>query len=143
MDGLVAEQSLKRRRGDGQVALLAGYSLLAFAATGRSVYELVVKFDEAPLAYTLSTVAAIVYLVAVWAIARGDATSLKVARIACTFELVGVMTVGTLTAIDPDVFDVRTVWTLYGIDYGFLPLVMPALALWWIARREDPQRSVR
>ncbi len=124
----------RRRRGDGQVALLAGYSLLAFAATGRSVYELVVKFDEAPAAYLLSTLAAVVYLVAVWAIARGDATSLKIARAACTFELVGVLLVGTLTTLDPEIFEVRTVWTYYGIDYGFLPLAMPALALWWIAR---------
>jgi hypothetical protein len=132
----MAGEPLSTRRGDGQVALLAGYSLLAFAATGRSVYELVVKFDEAPVAYTLSTVAAIVYLVAVWAIARGDEVSLRIARAACTFELIGVLTVGTLTVIDPEIFKVRTVWTYYGIDYGFLPLVMPALALWWIARRE-------
>ena len=133
--GSSREPARRELRGDAQVALLAGYSLLALAATGRSVYELVVKFEEAPLAYSLSMLAAIVYLVAVWAIARGDAASLKVARAACTFELVGVLAVGTLTLVSPDLFDVPTVWSHYGIAYGFLPLAMPALALWWIARQ--------
>lgn len=123
-------------RGDGQVALLAAYSLLALAATGRSVFELVTKFDEAPLAYTMSTVAAVVYIVATWAIARADAMSLRVARVACTFELVGVLVVGTLTIVNPDLFKVETVWTYYGIGYGFLPLFMPGLALWWISRKQ-------
>ena len=123
-------------RGDGQVALLAGYSLLALAATGRSTYELFVKFDEAPLAYSLSMVAALVYIVAVWAIARGDAASLRVARIACTFELAGVLIVGTLSVVSDDLFTDNTVWSYYGVAYGFLPLIMPGLALWWIARQQ-------
>ncbi len=129
-------QSKTRMRGDGQVALLAAYSLLAFAATGRSLYELVFKFSEAPFEYTLSTVAAIVYIVATWAIAKADEHSLRVARVACTFELVGVLTVGTLTIVSPDLFAVPTVWSYYGIGYGFLPLVVPILALWWISRQQ-------
>lgn len=124
----------RRPRGDAQVALLAGYSLLAFAATGRSTYELIVKFDEAPFAYSLSTFAALVYLAAVWAIRRGDRLGLRIAAAACSFEMTGVLVVGALSVIDPDTFDERTVWTKFGIDYGFLPLAMPFLALVWIAR---------
>lgn len=125
-------------RGDAQVALLAAYSLLAFAAVGRSTYELIFKFDEAPVAYALSTFAALVYLVAVWAIWRGDRVGIIVGRIACTFELAGVLIVGTITTFgDSDAFDVGTVWSYYGRDYGWLPLFVPALALWWLFK-QDP-----
>lgn len=124
-------------RGDAQVALLAAYSLLAFAAVGRSTYELIFKFDEAPIAYSLSTFAALVYLVAVWAIWRGDRVAVIIGRIACTFELAGVLIVGTITTFgDSEVFDVGTVWSYYGRDYGWLPLFVPALALWWLFKQD-------
>ncbi|MBJ7348570.1 MAG: hypothetical protein JHC87_08380 [Thermoleophilaceae bacterium] len=130
----------KPMRGDAQTALLAGYGLLAFAAVGRSTYELFTKFGEAPVAYSLSTVAAVVYLVAVWAIARADALGIRVARIACTFELAGVLIVGTLSLIDTSLFPEASVWSQFGIGYGFLPLVMPILALWWIAKQDSADK---
>jgi hypothetical protein len=123
-------------RGDGQVALLAAYSLLAFAAVGRSTYELVFKFNEAPVAYSFSSLAAVIYLVACWAIWRGDALGVKVGKIACTFELFGVLTIGALTTVGESAFDVGTVWSYFGRDYGWLPLVVPALALWWLYRHD-------
>lgn len=122
-------------RGDAQTALLAAYGLLAFAAVGRSTYELFAKFDEAPVAYSLSAFAAIVYCVAVWGIARADRLAVSVARISCSFELIGVLTVGTRTVFDGSAFPAGTVWSLYGRDYGWLPLVIPVLALWWLARQ--------
>lgn len=125
----------RQNRGDGQVALLAAYSLLAFAATGRSTYELVVKFDEAPLPYSLSLAAAVIYLVACWAIWRGDAFAVRVGQVACTIELIGVLVIGTLTVSGDSAFDVGTVWSYFGRDYGWLPLVIPPLALWWLHRR--------
>lgn len=130
-------------RGDAQVALLAAYSLLAFAAVGRSTYELIFKFDEAPVAYSLSTFAALVYLVAVWAIWRGDRTGIIVGRIACTFELAGVLIVGTITTFgDSEAFDVGTVWSYFGRDYGWLPLVVPALALWWLFKQDTSVKDL-
>jgi hypothetical protein len=128
-----------RIRGDAQTALLAAYGILAFAAVGRSSYELVAKFDEAPVAYLLSAFAAVVYCVAVWGIARADRLAVRVARISCTFELIGVLVVGTLTTIDSSAFPTGTVWSLYGRDYGWLPLVMPVLALWWLSK-QHPKR---
>lgn len=125
-------------RGDGQVALLAAYSILAFAAVGRSTYELVFKFNDAPVPYIFSTLAAVIYLVACWAIWRGDALGVRVGKIACTIELLGVLTIGTLTTVGDSAFDVGTVWSFYGLDYGWLPLVVPALALWWLFR-QDPE----
>jgi hypothetical protein len=125
-------------RGDGQVALLAAYSILAFAAVGRSTYELVFKFNDAPVPYIFSTLAAVINLVACWAIWRGDALGVRVGKIACTIELLGVLTIGTLTTVGDSAFDVGTVWSFYGLDYGWLPLVVPALALWWLFR-QDPE----
>jgi len=127
-------------RGDGQVALLAAYSLLAFAAVGRSTYQVVVKFDEAPLAYSLSLLAACIYLIACWAIWRGDALAVRIGKVACAFELVGVLTVGTLTTFSDHALDVGTVWSYYGRDYGWLPLIVPALALWWFFKH-DPSTA--
>lgn len=129
------DSSLPRMRGDAQTALLAAYGLLAFAAVGRGTYELVAKFDEAPLAYSLSAFAAVVYCVAVWGIARADRLAVRIARVACTFELIGVLIVGTITTVDRDAFPTGTVWALYGRDYGWLPLIVPFLALWWLLRR--------
>lgn len=123
-------------RGDAQTALLAAYSILAFASVGRSTYELIFKFDEAPIPYTFSTIAAIIYVVACWAIWRGDRTGIIVGRIACTFELVGVLTIGTITVLGDSAFDVGTVWSFYGRDYGWLPLLVPALALWWLFKQD-------
>ncbi len=132
------DQSRHRPRGDGQVALLAAYSLLAFAAVGRSTYQVLFKFDQAPLPYSLSLIAACIYLIACWAIWRGDALAVRVGKVACAFELAGVLVVGTLTTFSDHALDVGTVWSYYGRDYGWLPLVVPGLALWWFFRR-DPQ----
>ena len=49
------------RTGAGR-ALVAVYGVFALAATARSLVQLGTKADEAPLAYTLSAVAALVYV---------------------------------------------------------------------------------
>jgi hypothetical protein len=136
MENADATNRKKPLRGDAQVSLLAAYGILAFAAVGRSTYELIDKFDKAPLAYSLSAFAAVVYCVAVWAIARADRVALRIARAACSFEALGVVVVGTLSIFDSSLFPHGTVWSYYGMDYGWLPLAMPFLALWWITRRQ-------
>jgi hypothetical protein len=47
------------------------YGLLALAATGRSVLQISEYFSRAPLAYVLSALAALIYIVATVALARG------------------------------------------------------------------------
>lgn len=132
------QPSKKRRRGprgDAQVALLAAYGLLAFAALGRSSYELVAKFDAAPVAYSLSTLAAVIYCIGVWGIWRADRFAIRIARVAVGFELAGVLIVGTLTLVDDTIFPAGTVWSLYGRDYGWLPLMVPFFAMWWLLKQ--------
>ena len=67
------------------------YGLFALAATARGVTQLVTQYAEAPLAYVLSLVAGIVYIVATVTLARGTATSRRVALVAVSVELVGVL----------------------------------------------------
>ncbi len=123
----------RRALGGPGVVLVVAYGVLALAATGRSVLQLLSSFDRAPLAYLLSAVAAVVYLLATWCLARGGRW-VRVGIIACTVELVGVLTVGAASYLVPDAFPDRTVWSHFGQGYGFVPLVLPVLGLLWFRR---------
>ena len=119
--------------GPGRV-LVAVYGLFALAATARAAVQLATRFAEAPVAYLLSAVAGIIYLVATVTLARGDRTSRRVATVAILAELVGVLAVGTLSLADPAAFPRATVWSGYGSGYAFVPLVLPVLGLLWLRR---------
>ena len=112
-------------RGPGRL-LVAVYAVFALAASSRALLQLLTRFDEAPVAYLLSAVAAAVYVVAAVALARGKR---RLALWACGFELVGVLLIGTVSLLLPDSFPDQTVWSVYGIGYGFVPLVLPVLGL--------------
>ncbi len=128
------QHSGRTGRGLGRV-LVTVYGILAFAATGRSTFVLVTKFSEAPVAYSLSTLAALVYILATVALALGGRGSWRaVAWAAVSVEAVGVVTVGTLSLLDPAAFGESTVWSRYGQGYGFVPLVLPFVGLWWLWR---------
>lgn len=115
--------------------LVAVYGLFAAATTSRAAVQLGTRFDEAPLAYLLSALAAAVYLVATVALARG---AHRTALTACSFELAGVLVVGTLSLLDREAFPDATVWSVYGRGYLFVPLVLPVLGLLWL-RRSAPR----
>jgi hypothetical protein len=119
--------------GIGRV-LIAVYGILALAAIGRSTYQIITKFDEAPLAYTLSALAAIVYLIATIALIARGTVWFRIAVIAIVFELVGVLVVGTISLIDPTLFPDDTVWSVFGRGYAFIPLALPVLGLLWLQR---------
>lgn len=123
-----------RAVGVGRV-LIVVYAILALAATARSVYQIVKSFDEAPVAYSLSALAGVVYILATVAlIKRGDAWY-RVAWVTLVFELVGVLTVGTLSLAVPALFAHASVWSYYGMGYVFIPLVLPILGMLWLYRR--------
>lgn len=119
--------------GPGRV-LVAVYALFALAATGRSVLQITEYFDRAPAAYLLSALAAFIYVVATVALARGDRTSARVARITIAIELVGVLGVGLWSYVQPSAFPDKTVWSHFGQGYGFVPLLLPLVGLWWLRR---------
>lgn len=118
--------------GIGRV-LVAVYGVLALAAIGRSFVQIVQRFDEAPLAYTLSALAAVVYIVATIALLRPGRTWTRVAWATIVFEFAGVVVVGVLSVIRPDLFPDDTVWSWFGRGYLFIPFVLPLLGMWWLA----------
>lgn len=126
-----APETGRTRRGLG-IVLVALYGLFALAATGRATYQIIADFDKAPVAYLLSALAAVIYLVATIALARGDRTSVRVARVAISIELVGVVTVGLVSYLVPAAFPDRTVWSHFGAGYGYFPLILPVLGLLWL-----------
>jgi len=129
----MAPPELRTGAGPGRV-VVAVYAVLALAATGRSILQIGSYFDRAPLAYVLSALAAAIYVLATIALAKGGRTGTRVATGAILIEAVGVLTVGTLSYGVPDLFPDRTVWSHYGSGYGFMPLVLPFVGLWWIHR---------
>lgn len=113
-------------------ALVAVYGVFALAAGARAAVQIATRFQEAPLAYSLSAFAAAVYIVLTVALARGNRT---LALVACGVELAGVLIVGTLSMADPEAFPRATVWSGYGSGYLFIPFVLPILGLYWLLRR--------
>jgi hypothetical protein len=113
-------------------ALILVYGVFAFSALGRSLTQLVQKAGEAPLAYSLSAFAAVVYAVATFALARPGRRTTPLAWVAVLVELTGVMVVGALTVLDPELFPDDTVWSRFGSGYGWVPAVLPFLGLAWL-----------
>lgn len=121
--------------------LIAVYGLFALAATARASVQLITKFHEAPLAYLLSAVSGLVYIAATITLILGSPSARRVAWVAIGFELVGVLSVGTASLIDPAAFPDATVWSGYGSGYGYVPLVLPFVGLFWLWRtRPRPER---
>ena len=118
--------------------LVVIYAVFAIAATSRSIVQLATRFDEAPIAYLLSAVAALVYIVATIALALGE-RGRRVATITIAFELAGVLIVGALSLLDSGLFPRATVWSGFGIGYLFIPLVLPIVGLWWLRRSSTTQ----
>jgi len=122
----------RRMTGIGRV-LVVVYAILALGATGRSVVQIIERFHHAPLAFTLSGVSAVVYILATLAlIFSASRIWYRIAWVAIGFELVGVLSIGTLSLVRPDLFPEATVWSFYGMGYVFIPLVLPFLGLWWL-----------
>lgn len=119
--------------GPGRV-LVAVYAIFALAATARATVQLVTRYAEAPTAYLLSALAAVIYIVATITLALGTRTSRTVALIAISIELLGVLVVGVLSVLDAEAFPRATVWSEFGRGYGFVPLVLPVLGLVWLWR---------
>lgn len=105
------------------------YGVFALSATARSVVQLATDADKAPVPYTLSAVAALIYVVATWALATDRR---RTAVLAVGVELAGVLAVGVASLLWTQ--DGATVWSNFGSGYGYVPLVLPVVGLWWVLR---------
>ena len=108
------------------------YGVFTLSAGARAGYQLVRKFDEAPLAILLSLLSAVIYAVAAVALARRGELARRVALVTISAELVGVLGVGALSLGAPHLFPLASVWSHFGQGYGFIPLVLPVVGLWWL-----------
>lgn len=115
------------------------YAVFAVGTVSRSVVQIAAVFDEARLAYALSALSALIYVVATIGLILGF-RGLAVA--ACAFEFVGVLVVGALTVFDAAAFPDQTVWSDFGRGYLFIPVVLPLVGLWWLLRRSRHQRPL-
>lgn len=120
--------------------LVAVYGVLALAATARGLYQVTTKLAEAPVAYVLSLLAGVVYVVATVALATDRR---RLAWVTVLVEAVGVVVVGTLSLVDVGDFPDETVWSAFGRGYGYVPLVLPALGLLWLWRTGRTDRTDR
>ncbi len=128
-----AAEGRDRTSGPGRL-LIAVYGIFAVSSTARASYQILTKFGEAPVAYLLSAFAAVVYIVATVSLARPGGTAYRVSVVAVLVELIGVLAVGAFSIFDAQVFPNDTVWSAFGQGYGFVPLVLPILGLWWLYR---------
>jgi hypothetical protein len=114
------------------------YGVFALAATGRSTLQLATQASEAPVPYALSAFAAVVYILATYALATGRR---GLALVAVGTELAGVLVVGVTSLVVPEDYPDATVWSQFGAGYGYVPLVLPLLGVWWLLRgaREPTQ----
>lgn len=128
------------RAGAGKV-LVALYATFAVAATSRAGYQLLAKGEEAPLAYGLSAVAAVVYVLATVGLAVDRPWARRLAWVSVGTEAAGVLVVGTYSLLRPESFPDPTVWSQYGLGYLLVPLVLPFLGLWWLRRTGVDDRT--
>ncbi|MFF9522416.1 hypothetical protein ACF1DV_10640 [Streptomyces achromogenes] len=113
------------------------YGVMVVGALSRSVYQIAMEFDRAPLAYTLSAVAGVVYAFITYTLVRGGETARRAALVCCAAELAGVLIVGTWTLVEPSAFPDATVWSEYGMGYVFIPVLLPLSAMYWLRRARE------
>ena len=117
--------------------LIALYAIFALAATARGIVQIATKFDEAPLAYSLSLFSGIVYIAATIGLVTNRPWSRPLAWAAVGTEMVGVVTIGLASIIDSTAFPHDTVWSRFGAGYGYVPVILPVLGLMWLWQSRD------
>ena len=67
-----------------------------------------------------------------WRLAGTKPWARALAWVAVVVELVGVLVIGALSVFDAGDFPADTVWSYFGRGYGFIPLVLPLIGIWWL-----------
>jgi hypothetical protein len=116
------------------------YGLFALSATARAVVQIATQFHKAPLAYVLSAVSGVIYIIATVCLARSTELTRRIAIMCCSIELAGVIAVGAASVIWSSAFPDATVWSDFGQGYGYVPLILPIVGLWWLLRRSNRER---
>ncbi|MEU7577699.1 hypothetical protein AB0B50_08855 [Streptomyces sp. NPDC041068] len=110
------------------------YGVMVVGAVSRSAVQIATDFDKAPLAYSLSALAGLVYGFITYSLVRGGDTARRAALVCCAAELVGVLAVGAWTLAEPSAFPDATVWSDFGMGYLFIPVILPVTAIFWLRK---------
>ncbi len=121
--------------------LIALYAVFALAATARGVVQILVQFDQAPLAYLLSLFSGLVYIAATAGLVTHRRWSRPLAWAAVGTEMVGVVTIGIASIVDSEAFPKDTVWSRFGAGYGYVPIILPVLGLMWLWQTRGSARA--
>lgn len=122
--------------------IIVVYGIFALSAGVRALYQIATQFSVAPLAYVLSVFSAVVYVMAAVALTRPGRFWHGVASVAVVVELVGVVVIGGWTYLSPGLFADETVWSHFGQGYGFIPLLLPVVGVWWLRKTSPGRRNV-
>jgi hypothetical protein len=133
--------SAPRRSGPGRL-IIALYAVFVVGSVSRATFQIATKWEQAPVAYALSALAAAVYVVATVSLALPGPRAWAVSLAAIGTELVGVLAVGTWSVLDPATFPDATVWSQYGRGYLYIPLVLPVAGLWWLRRTREVRSEI-
>ena len=128
-----AVSSAGHASGPGKVIAVV-YGIFTLSAGARACYQLIRKFDEAPLAILLSLLSAIIYAIAAVSLAKRGERARQLAVITIVAELLGVLGIGVFSYAAPQFFPLASVWSHFGQGYGYIPLVLPVVGLWWLYR---------
>lgn len=131
-----------RSSGPGRL-IVAVYAVFAISATARAGYQIATGFSHAPVAYSLSAFAAIVYILAAVSLAKPGTAWFWTSVAAVSVELVGVLTVGAYSVLSSTALPEATVWSGFGQGYGYVPLVLPLIGLWWLYRNRAERKYSR
>jgi len=136
----VREKPARLISGPGML-LVWFYGVMVVGAVSRSAYQIGTDFQRAPLAYSLSAVAGVVYGFITYTLIRGGERARRAALVCCAAELAGVLVVGTWTLVEPSAFPDATVWSDYGMGYVFIPVLLPLSAMYWLRRARNQRGS--
>lgn len=131
--------SATKNRGFGRL-LVVIYGVFTLSAGARALYQVIRKFDEAPLSISLSALSALIYLVATIALAKKGEGAWRISLAAVSIEMAGVLLIGIFSYLQPQHFELASVWSHFGSGYGYIPLILPMVGLWWL-NKTRPART--
>ena len=54
--------------------------------------------------------------------------------------MAGVLLIGVFSYLQPQHFELASVWSHFGSGYGYIPLILPMVGLWWL-NKTRPART--
>lgn len=133
-------QTAEKSSGFGKL-LIVIYWIFSLSAGARAFYQLIRKFDQAPVSISLSAVSAVIYIVACICLMKKGPAMWRWATIAVSIEMIGVLAVGVFSLLHPELFPKASVWSHFGQGYGYVPLVLPMVGLWWLSKTKPSRQA--